>query len=97
VIRSLPALLLLVAAPLAGQSMPASLAVAPAAQALFDRDWVLMNWALKYYDSDRDILLEPAEAQAAAIEFRKIADADGDGRITPREYRAARDFILARY
>jgi hypothetical protein len=56
-----------------------------------------MNWALKYYDSDRDILLEPAEAQAAAIEFRKIADADGDGRITPREYRAARDFILARY
>ena len=77
--------------------MPASLAVAPAAQALFDRDWVLMNWALKYYDSDRDILLEPAEAQAAAIEFRKIADADGDGRITPQEYRAARDFILARY
>ena len=77
--------------------MPASLAVAPAAQALFDRDWVLMNWALKYYDSDRDILLEPAEAQPAAIEFRKIADADGDGRVTPQEYRAARDFILARY
>jgi hypothetical protein len=98
VIRSLPTLFLLVAAaPLAAEPMPARLAVAPAAQALFDRDWVLMNWALKYYDSDRDILLEPAEAQAAAIEFRKIADADGDGRVTPQEYRAARDFILARY
>jgi hypothetical protein len=77
--------------------MPASLTIAPAAQALFDRDWVLMNWALKYYDSDRDILLEPAEAQAAATEFRKIADADRDGRVTPQEYRAAREFILARY
>jgi hypothetical protein len=77
--------------------MPASLTIAPAAQALFDRDWVLMNWALKYYDSDRDILLEPAEAQAAATEFRKIADADRDGRVTRQEYRAAREFILARY
>ena len=64
---------------------------------MFDRDWVLMNWALKYYDSDRDILLDPAEAQAAATEFRKIADADRDGRVTPQEYRAAREFILARY
>jgi hypothetical protein len=56
-----------------------------------------MNWALKFYDRDRDILLEPAEAQAAAAEFRKMADADGDGRVTPQEYRAAREFILARY
>ena len=38
-----------------------------------------------------------SEAQAAAAEFRKIADADGDGRVTPEEYRAARAFILARY
>jgi hypothetical protein len=75
----------------------ASLSVAPAAQAVFERDWVLMNWALKFYDSDHDILLEPAEAQVAAAEFRRIADADGDGRITPQEYRAARTFILARY
>ncbi len=94
---SLLALVQLVAAPLAGQSTPASLTIAPAAQVLFDRDWVLMNWALKYYDSDRDILLDPAEAQAAATEFRKIADADRDGRVTPQEYRAAREFILARY
>jgi len=64
---------------------------------LFERDWVLMNWALKFYDRDRDILLGPDEAQTAAAEFRKIADADGDGRVTPREYREAREFILARY
>ena len=76
---------------------PASLSVAPAARALFERDWVLMNWALKFHDRDRDILLEPDEAQAAAAEFRKIADSDNDGRVTPQEYRAARQFILARY
>lgn len=81
----------------AAQPVPASLAVAPAAQQLFERDWVLMNWALKFYDRDRDILLQPTEAQAAAAEFRKIADANGDGRVTPEEYRAAREFILARY
>jgi hypothetical protein len=77
---------------------PASLTVeAAAARQLFERDWVLMNWALKFYDTNRDILLEPQEAQAAATEFRKIADADQDGHITPQEYRAARAFILARY
>ena len=87
----------LVASPLAAQPVPASLSVEPAARALFERDWVLMNWALKFYDSDRDILLEASEAQAAAIEFRKIADANNDGRITRDEYRTAREFILARY
>ena len=84
-------------APLAAQPTPASLKQAPAALGLFERDWVLMNWALKFYDKDRDILLEPAEAQAASDEFRKIADSDGDGRVTPYEYRQAREFILARY
>ena len=87
----------LIGGPLAAQPTPASLKVPPAAQQLFERDWVLMNWALKFYDSDRDILLEPDEAQAAADEFRRIADANGDGRVTPEEYRAARAFILARY
>jgi len=86
-----------IAAPIAAQPMPASLKVAPAALSLFERDWVLMNWALKFYDKDRDILLEPAEARAAADEFRKIADSNGDGRVTPQEYRNAREFILARY
>jgi len=77
--------------------MPASLKPTPAALSLFERDWVLMNWALKFYDKDRDILLSPSEAQAASDEFRKIADANGDGRVTPYEYRQAREFILARY
>jgi hypothetical protein len=86
-----------IAAPLAAQPVPASLSVEPAARALFERDWVLMNWALKFYDADRDILLEAGEAQMAATEFRKIADANTDGRITREEYRAAREFILARY
>ena len=93
----LAAAFLIASAPVAAQPVPASLKAVPAAQALFERDWVLMNWALKFHDRDRDILLEPAEAQAAANEFRRIADADGDGRVTPQEYRAARDFILARY
>ena len=56
-----------------------------------------MNWALKTHDKDRDILLSAAEAQDAAAEFRSIADGDQDGRVTPVEYRAAREFILARY
>jgi hypothetical protein len=89
--------MVIASAPVAAQPLPASLKAVPAAQALFERDWVLMNWALTFHDRDRDILLEPAEAQAAASEFRRIADADGDGRVTPQEYRAAREFILARY
>lgn len=74
----------------------ASVPANPRSSELFEQDWVLMNWALKHFDSDRDILLSPSEAQAAASEFRKIADADGDGRVTPYEYRTAREFILAR-
>lgn len=98
-VRSILALSLLVAAmPILAQPTPASLPrPANAARQLFERDWVLMNWALKFYDSNHDILLQPEEAQAAADAFRKIADTDRDGRVTPEEYRAAREFILARY
>ena len=67
------------------------------ARGILERDWVLMNWALKFYDADRDILLSPAEAQTAADAFRSMADANGDGRVTTEEYRTARQFILARY
>ena len=91
------AALSLAAAPALAQPTPASLQVRPAALELFERDWVLMNWALKFYDSNHDILLQPEEAQAAADAFRKIADTNRDGRVTPEEYRAAREFILARY
>jgi hypothetical protein len=55
-----------------------------------------MNWALKMYDSNHDILLDPDEAAAAAEAFRRLADKDGDGRVTPEEYRAAREAILSR-
>ena len=80
-----------------GAATAASAPVGPRAAALFERDWVLANWALKKFDGDRDILLSGSEAAAAAAEFRRIADGDGDGRVTPAEYRAAREFILARY
>ncbi len=90
-------LLMAAASPANAQPTPASLPTPSAAQQIFERDWVLMNWALKFYDKDRDILIEPQEAQAAADAFRKLADANNDGRVTPQEYRAAREFILARY
>jgi len=95
----LPLLLVSAAVAASTEPTPASIgtAVAPAATQLFERDWVLMNWALKFYDRDKDILLEPGEAAAAAAEFRKLADGDNDGRVTTAEYRAAREFILARY
>jgi hypothetical protein len=70
---------------------------ASAAAALFERDWVLANWALKRFDANGDILLSPDEAVAAASAFRDIADSDRDGRVTTSEFRAAREFILARY
>ena len=94
-IRAIVGLSLLAAAlPASAQPTPASLKAMPAAQPLFERDWVLMNWALKLYDANRDILLEPQEAQAAAEAFRNIADTNRDGRVTPEEYRAARQLIL---
>jgi hypothetical protein len=86
--------LLAAGVPALAQPTPASLKAKPAAQPLFERDWVLMNWALKQYDADRDILLEPDEAQAAAEAFRNMADTNKDGRVTPDEYRVARQLIL---
>ena len=95
------AMLFAAAIPASAQPTPASASVrsgvSPRAAELFESDWVLMNWALKHYDRDRDILLEPGEVETAAAEFRKIADGDEDGRVTQAEYRAAREFILARY
>ena len=91
------ALIGLAAAPVAAQQQPIAASVTPQARAIFERDWVLMNWALKFYDRDRDILLSPTEAAAAASAFRAMADVNHDGRVTRDEYRGAREFILARY
>ena len=96
----LPLLLNLAAAAAADPTIPATQAsapVTPQVRMIFERDWVLMNWALKFYDSDHDILLGSDEAQKAAAAFREMADANHDGRVTTDEYRAARQFILARY
>jgi len=82
------------AAPVFSQATPASLKSPPPALQLFERDWVLMHWALKRFDLNRDILLQPDEASAAAQAFRRLADADGDGRVTPEEYQKARETIL---
>ena len=83
------------AAPVVAEPAPAALKPTPAAMSLFERDWVLMNWALKMFDANHDILLDPQESAAAAEAFRKLADKDGDGRVTPEEYRAARAAILS--
>jgi hypothetical protein len=91
-VRTIAALSVLVAGAAVAQT---AIRPTPAAQQIFERDWVLMNWALKFYGKDRDILISPAEAQAAAAAFRERADSDHDGRVTPEEYRAARAFILA--
>jgi hypothetical protein len=98
-LRSVALACTMLAAPLAAAQPPtqASAALTPRSAELFQSDWVLMNWALKNFDSNRDVLLSTLEAQAAAQAFRKIADGDGDGRVTPQEYAAARAFILARY
>ena len=96
-IRAFALTLATIATPVLAQPTPASAPVTAQAATLFERDWVLTNWALKKFDGDRNILLSPGEVAAAAAAFREIADGDGDGRVTPAEYRAAREFILARY
>ena len=96
-VRTIILLSLMLAAPAMAQPGPGKVQVSPAAMQLFERDWVLMNWALKFFDTNHDVMLEPNEARAAAAAFRQMADTNGDGRVTPEEYRAARQFILARY
>ena len=95
-VRSLLAWSLLLAIQALAQPAQTALRPTPAALQIFERDWVLMNWALKYYDDNGDIMLQPHEAEAAAGQFRRIADANRDGRVTPEEYRAARTLIMAR-
>jgi hypothetical protein len=71
--------------------------VSPKAIELFEADPKLMDWALGLFDKDGDGYLSIMEADSAAREFKRIADGDSDGRVTPAEYRAARDFVVARW
>jgi hypothetical protein len=78
-------------------AQPASQSSNPRAIELFDRDWVLNQWAKRQFDANGDGLISVEEAQPAARAFKEIADGDRDGRVTPYEYERAREFILARY
>ena len=89
--------MILVAALQAAAAQPASQPANPRAVELFERDWVLNQWAKRVFDMDGDGVISVVEAQPAARAFKEIADGDRDGQVTPYEYQRAREFILARY
>ena len=69
----------------------------PRAAELFDTQPALMAWALRDYDRNKDGWLTMYEASVAADAFRDIADIDKDGRVTVREFDAAKAFIASRF
>ena len=71
--------------------------VNPRAIELFEHEPQLMQWALARFDADGDGYLSIFEADKAAVEFKSIADGDKDGQVTPAEFRAGRDFVVARW
>ena len=82
---------------LAGQAaLAASTPVNPNANALFDRDMALKQWAVRTHDTNRDGWLTLYEAQDALAAFKDLADGDRDGRVTTYEYDRAKEFIAAR-
>ena len=95
--KTLIALALTIAPPVQAEPKPASATVNPRALEPFERDWVLMDWALRFHDPDGDVRLSIEEASKAAEAFKRMADGDGDGRVSTYEYDRAREFLLARY
>ena len=82
---------------LAGQAaIAASTPLNPNANALFDRDVALRQWAVRTYDTNRDGWLTLYEAQGALLAFKELADGNRDGRVTTYEYDRAKEFIAAR-
>ncbi len=71
--------------------------VNPKAIELFETDNRLMDWALANFDKDHAGYLSIMEADEAARASKRTADGDGDGQVTPAEYRSARAFIVARF
>ena len=71
--------------------------VNPDATALFDRDPLLNRWAIASHDANGDGWLTLYEAQAALSELKKVADGNGDGRVTVAEYEEAKTFLAARF
>ena len=71
--------------------------VNPRAIELFEREPRLMQWALARFDENGDGYLSIFEADKAAIEFKEIADGNKDGQVTPAEFRAGREFVVARW
>ena len=82
---------------LAGQAaITASTPLNPNANALFDRDVALRQWAVRTHDTNRDGWLTLYEAQGALLAFKELADGNRDGRVTTYEYDRAKEFIAAR-
>ncbi len=96
----LPMIIGLAAQTAAAVSIPppvaASAPVNSQANALFDRDAALKDWALRTYDINRDGWLTLYEAQPALTAFKALADGNRDGRVTTYEYDRAREYIAAR-
>jgi len=67
----------------------------PNAVDLFERDPELKAWAVARFDLNHDGWLTSFEAQPALNFFKELADSDGNGRITVREYSQAKAIIAA--
>jgi hypothetical protein len=91
------ALLLAQSAAATAQPSIANASVNPRVLEPFERDWVLMDWGLRFYDRDKDARLSLEEASVAAAAFKEMADGDRDGRVSTYEFDRAREFLFARY